>query len=230
MSTRQSPGDHPESVWTIVVAAGSGNRFGGAKQYHLACGRRVLDWSISAAHGVSDGIVLVVHPDYLDRAEPSVFAVVKGGQTRAESVRNGLAAVPGSATVILVHDAARPCATPELFKRVVAHVVNGAHAVVPGVMLNDTIKRVELGGDGITLVAETLPRDRLRAIQTPQGFRADVVRDMYAGGLQGTDDASIAEAHGIEVVIVDGEVDNIKVTHRDDAQFIERVLKERVFT
>lgn len=232
MAKVESQVDQVECVWTILVAAGSGNRFGGAKQYQLAHGQRVLDWSIFAAQQVSDGVVLVVHPEFLDQPEPAASAVVAGGQTRTESVRNGLAAVPVSATVVLVHDAARPCATADLFRRVVAEVTSGqgVTAVVPGVTVNDTVKRVEMGSDGRAVVAETLPRDRLRAIQTPQGFRAETLRDMYASGHDATDDSALAEANGIVVSVIEGEVRNVKVTHRDDLEFVERILRDRAIS
>ncbi|MEO5722910.1 MAG: 2-C-methyl-D-erythritol 4-phosphate cytidylyltransferase, partial [Ilumatobacteraceae bacterium] len=99
-----------ESVWTIVVAGGSGQRFGGAKQYELIGGRRMLDVAVGVARSASDGVVVVVPP-----ADAIREAAVSGGTTRSASVRAGLAAVPRTATVICVHDAARPFATDSLF-------------------------------------------------------------------------------------------------------------------
>src|SRR5438132_4449459 len=96
------------AVWSIVVAAGSGTRFGGPKQFASLLGRRVLDWSVAAAAAVSDGVVVVLPPD---RLEPGAVA---GGATRSASVRAGLAAVPTAADVIVVHDAARPVAGKDL--------------------------------------------------------------------------------------------------------------------
>jgi 2-C-methyl-D-erythritol 4-phosphate cytidylyltransferase len=106
-------------VWVIVVAAGSGRRYGGPKQYEPLAGRRVVDWSVAAARSVADGVVLVVAPDEVERPEPAVDAVVAGAATRSGSVRAGLAAVPADAEVVVVHDAARPLARPELFSAVV---------------------------------------------------------------------------------------------------------------
>ena len=83
MAKVESQVDQVECVWTILVAAGSGNRFGGAKQYQLAHGQRVLDWSIFAAQQVSDGVVLVVHPEFLDQPEPAASAVVAGGDRKS---------------------------------------------------------------------------------------------------------------------------------------------------
>src|SRR4051794_41319434 len=109
------PTDAPV-VWAIVVAAGSGTRFGGAKQYAPLAGRRVLDWSVAAARSVADGVVLVLPAQDVDDGEhePAVDVVVAGGASRSASVRAGLAAVPDDADVVLVHDAARPAASPRL--------------------------------------------------------------------------------------------------------------------
>ncbi|MGI8755191.1 MAG: IspD/TarI family cytidylyltransferase, partial [Acidimicrobiales bacterium] len=100
--------DSGEGVWAVVVAAGSGSRFGGPKQYAPLAGRRVLDWSVDAARSVADGVVLVVSDDRACDDEPAVDAVVAGGATRSASVRAGLAAVPETAEVVIVHDGARP--------------------------------------------------------------------------------------------------------------------------
>ena len=129
------PTDDAAPVWVVIVGAGSGTRFGGAKQYAPLAGRRVLDWSVDVARSVADGVVLVVPPDAADEVEPAVDAVVPGGATRSESVRAGLAVVPGEAEVVLVHDAARPLASHALFRAVVDAVLAGADAVVPVVPL-----------------------------------------------------------------------------------------------
>lgn len=207
-------------VWAVVVAAGSGSRFGGVKQYEELDGRRVLDWSVAAAAGVAEGVVLVVPPDRVTDAEDGVDAVVAGGETRPSSVRAGLAAVPPSAVVIVVHDAARPLAAPELFDAVVDAVEGGADAAVPGIPLTDTVKRV--AGDR---VVETVDRTGLVAVQTPQAFRAEVLRAAHAGGGEGTDDASLVERAGGTVVVVAGDVRNIKVTHRDDLRDLRRSVR-----
>jgi hypothetical protein len=122
-----------ESVWAIVVAAGTGRRFGGPKQYASLAGQRVLDWSIAAARSVADGLVLVIAPD-AETTEPAVDVVVVGADTRSGSVRAGLEAVPADVAVVLVHDAARPVATHGLFRAVVDAVLAGADAA-EGVML-----------------------------------------------------------------------------------------------
>jgi len=195
------------STWAIVVAAGSGSRFGGPKQYEPLGGRRVLDWSVAAARSVCKGVVLVVPPDRAGDTEPDADAVVAGGATRSASVRAGLAAVPGDAEVILVHDAARPAASAALWQAVVEAVERGAEAVVPAVPVTDTIRRRGAG---------TVDRADLLAVQTPQGFRADALRRAHAAGVDGTDDASLVEALGHEVVVVEGEVGNVKITTASD--------------
>lgn len=165
---------------------------------------------MAAARAVADGIVLVVPPDRVGDPEASVDAVVGGGATRSESVRAGLVAVPASAGVIVVHDAARPLATPSLFAAVVA-ALEGADGAVPGVPLPDTVKQVS--GDR---VVSTLDRATLVAVQTPQAFRAEVLRRAHAGGAHATDDAALVEAIGGRVVVVPGEAANRKLTTADD--------------
>src|SRR6476661_5277996 len=155
------------ATWAIVVAAGRGTRFGGPKQYETVAGRRVLDWSVAAARSVSTGVVLVVPPGAEAVTEPAVDVTVAGGDTRSASVRAGLAAVPAHATVVLVHDAARPLASPELFSVVLEAVRAGADAVVPGVAVTDALRSRDGG---------PVDRDQLVAVQTPQGFRADALR------------------------------------------------------
>jgi 2-C-methyl-D-erythritol 4-phosphate cytidylyltransferase len=192
-------------VWAIVVAAGSGRRFGTAKQFEPLCGRRVLDWSLAAAQAACDGVVAVLPPD---RLEPGAQP---GGATRSASVRSGLAAVPDWAEIVVVHDAARPLAGAEVFARVIAAVRAGADAAIPVVPVTDTIKRVN--GDRVT---ETLDRSTLVAVQTPQAFRADTLRKAHAGESEATDDAALIEAVGGIVVTVDGDRRNFKLTSPDD--------------
>ncbi len=210
-STRQ-----PAPVWTVVVAGGGGTRFGGAKQYVELAGRRVLDWSVTAARSVSDGVVVVVPADDEGQAVTGADAVVAGGPTRAASVRNGLAAVPDRAGIVLVHDAARPAASAALFRAVVDAVRAGAVAVVPGVPVTDSLRR-RTGG--------AVDRDDLVAVQTPQGFDAAVLRSAHAAGLDATDDATVVEAAGGTVEIVPGETTNLKLTHPDDRAALERTLQ-----
>lgn len=204
------------AVWSIVVAGGSGARFGQRKQYLPLGEARVLDWSLRAAAAHVDGIVLVVPADVADEAEPEADVVVAGGDTRSASVRAGLTAVPADADVIVVHDAARPVAVPEVWERVLAAVAAGADAAVPGVPVGDTLR--EIGGG-------TVDRSRFVAVQTPQAFRAGALRSAHTGEPDGTDDASLVEATGGRVVVVDGDPANIKITTPLDLALAELLCR-----
>lgn len=214
--------DATPTVWAVVVAAGSGSRFGGAKQFEYLGDRRVLDWAVEAARAVSQGVVLVVPPELAVADEPAADVVVPGGSTRSASVRAGLAAVPPEADVIVVHDAARPLAPVSLFESVVAAVVDGADAAVPGLTPADTIKRLD--GDG--RVVETLDRARLVGVQTPQAFRAAALRRAHEGEPDATDDAALVEAGGGRVVVVPGDRRAAKVTTPDDLLLARALLDE----
>jgi 2-C-methyl-D-erythritol 4-phosphate cytidylyltransferase len=200
-------GEPHESVWTVVVAGGSGQRFGAMKQYETLGNCRVIDHARAAAEAVSEGVVMVVPADDVARE-----GGVAGGATRSESVRNGLAAVPAHATIVCVHDAARPFAEVACFDAVIAAVHGGADGAVPGVPVTDTIKRVDAAGT----VVDTPPRSQLVAVQTPQAFRASVLRAAHASGLDATDDAALVEQAGGRVVVVPGSADNRKITTPDD--------------
>lgn len=208
-------------VWTIVVAAGVGSRFGRAKQYETLGDKRVLDWALDAARSVSEGVVLVVPPDTAGRRETGIDAVVPGGTTRSGSVRAGLAAVPGDANVIVVHDAARPLAPVHLFEDVIAAVRAGADCAVPGLAVANTVKRVE-GSQ----VVETVDRADLVEVQTPQAFAATALRSAHAGEPDATDDAGLIEAGGGSVVVVAGDPSAFKLTHPHDLAVARALLAE----
>ncbi len=212
-----------QGVWAVVVAAGTGTRFGGRKQYAPLGGRRVLDWAVASVRDGAEGVVLVVPPDAADVAEVGVDVVVAGGATRSGSVRNGLAAVPASAEVVAVHDAARPFATGALLQAVVDAVRAGADAAVPGLPVADTLKRVDGGGR----VVATVERGDVVAVQTPQGFRAAALRRAHERGGEATDDAGLVEAAGGTVVVVPGEADNRKLTTADDLAWAAWVAGRR---
>jgi 2-C-methyl-D-erythritol 4-phosphate cytidylyltransferase len=223
-----TPSPVHEVVWTVVVAGGSGARFGRAKQYELLDDRRVLDVSMEVARSASAGVVAVVPAADVDSETASLSdaVVVAGGASRSESVRAGLAAVPPEATVICVHDAARPFASVDLYERVVRVVSAGADGAIPGVAVTDTIKLVDADG----AVVATPPREALRAVQTPQAFRAEVLRSAHAGGGEGTDDAALVEGRGGRVVVVEGEADNRKITHPDDLDWARALVARRTGT
>ncbi len=217
-------------VWSIVVAAGSGRRFGQPKQFSLLGGRPVLEWAIDVCRPVSSGVVLVVPADGSSpqREAHGADVVVTGGPTRAESVRRGLAAVPDGAAVVLVHDAARPLASASVFEAVVDAVTRGgADGAVPGLAVSDTVKTVT-EVDGVRHVTATLDRRNLVAVQTPQAFRAEVLRGAHregaASGLEATDDAVLVEAIGGRVRVVPGDPGNFKITTPDDLWAAEQRL------
>jgi 2-C-methyl-D-erythritol 4-phosphate cytidylyltransferase len=203
------------AVWGIVVAAGGGVRFGGPKQYEVLCGRRVVDWARQVTLRACEGVVMVVPPDRIDHREPGAHRVVAGGATRSASVRAGLAAVADEADIVVVHDGARPLAGIELFERVISAVRDGADAAVPGVPVSDTIRSLDGG---------TVDRSRLVTVQTPQAFRADVLRRAHEREPEATDDAALVEAIGGTVVVVEGEHRNIKITTPFDLRFAAFLL------
>ncbi len=212
-------------VWSVVVAGGSGLRFGSRKQFAELCGRSVLQRSVDAAATASDGVVVVVPSDAVAdltlTAPNTSVVVVAGGSTRTKSVRAGLEAVPVDARHVLVHDAARPLASPALFSAVCAALDDGARAVVPVVAITDTIRHCQGG---------TVDRTELFAVQTPQGFDAATLRHAHSVGGDATDDATLVEAQGIEVILVDGEPSNQKLTEPDDlvtAEAMIAILEER---
>jgi 2-C-methyl-D-erythritol 4-phosphate cytidylyltransferase len=148
--------------------------------------------------------------------------VVEGGATRAESVRHGLSVVPADAEVIVVHDAARPLASGDLFRAVIAAVtVGGAGGAIPGVPVSDTIKVV----DGTQTVTATMERSALVAVQTPQAFVADLLRRAHAGGAEATDDAALVEMLGATVRVVPGNPRNLKITTPADLGTAEGLLR-----
>ena len=203
-------------TWAIVVAAGRGTRFGDRKQYQPLGGARVLDWAVRAARASCDGVVLVVPPELADTPEPTADAVVAGGDTRSASVRHGLAAVPADATVIVVHDAARPVPVPDVWARVLAAVAAGADAAVPAVPVTDTLRAIRGG---------SVDRAAFVAVQTPQAFPADALRAAHAGGVEASDDASLVEAAGGRVVLVDGDPANLKITTTVDLAVAELLCR-----
>ena len=207
----------------LVVAAGSGERLGAdrPKALVVVAGRPMVEWSLDAlrAAGIDD-IVIAAPPGH------ELPGSVPGGRTRSESVRNALAAAPGDAEAIVVHDAARPLVAPELFSRAVEALAraDGAIAAVP---VTDTTKEVGPGG----VVQRTLDRSRLWSIQTPQAFRREVLEHALAVRAevleQATDDAWLVERAGGRVVVVESSAANFKVTTPHDLHVAELLLSAR---
>ena len=206
-------------TWAIVVAAGRGARYGGPKQYDVIGGRTVLARSVALARAACDGVVVVVPAEDAGNPVDGADRIVAGGASRAASVRAGLAALPDDAEVVVVHNAARPLAGPELWAAAIAAVVSGADAALCAVAVTDTVKRVH-GED----VVATVDRTELVAVQTPQAFRAAALRAAHAAGLDATDDGALVEAAGGRVVVVPGSVTNLKITHPHDLAVAEALL------
>ena len=156
--------------------------------------------------------------------------VVPGGDTRQRSVAAALTALPAHIDTVLVHDAARPLVPVELVTRVVAALRDGAAAAIPVLPVPDTLKEIEsVGASG--RVVRTVDRTRLRAVQTPQGFRRDVLTQAHEAalvdGVETTDDAGLVERIGVDVVVVPGAEDAFKVTRPLDLVLAEAVLAGR---
>lgn len=220
------------SVAVIVLAAGSGVRLGATLPkalVHLA-GEPLLVHALRAAADAAEHLIVTApaaHAEEVRRlAAPFGAVVVTGGQSRQASVAAALAALPHSADVVLVHDAARALAPSGLFDAVVAAVRAGNDAVVPALPVVDTIKRVGPARDGWERVTATVDRGPLRAVQTPQGFtRALLARAHAAAGSDtATDDAGLVEAIGGEVVLIPGSTRALKVTTAWDLRLAESLL------
>lgn len=218
-------------VGVVVPAAGSGQRMGGARKAFLdLAGEPVLVHALRPflqEPRVVSVVVALAGPDaaapppWLTDLDPRI-RVVEGGATRAESVRNGLAALP-DVDVIAVHDAARPLVTVDVVERCVDVAVEGEGAVA-GCPAVDTLKEV----DASSRVRGTPDRSRFWQAHTPQVFPSGVLRQAYAGDLAGaTDDASLVERLGVPVRMVDGGASNLKVTRPEDVPLAESLLHAR---
>lgn len=220
------------SVWTVLAAAGRGERLGldRPKAFARLRDRPLLAESLERLEesGWIEAIVIVAPPGW---EEPAILLAeelgcgkvassVAGGETRAESVREGLSAVPADASVVLVHDAARPLLTEPVIERVLAPLGEGWDGAVPGLPLSDTVKRVR-GGE----VVETLAREGLVAVQTPQAFVASVLREAFAGDIGlASDCSSLVEAQGRRIQVVEGDPRLLKVTDAEDLALVESWL------
>lgn len=217
------------SVWAVLVAGGRGERFGADRPKAFAkLGDRVLLAESLERLEASDWVDAIVVVAPAGWEEPAILlaeelgcgkvsATVTGGAARAESVRIGVAEVPEDTAVVLVHDAARPLVSDEVIQRVLGPLGEGWDGAVPAIPLTDTIKRVEGGA-----VVETLDRSQLVGAQTPQAFVAGVLRTAVAGDVSSaTDCASLVEAAGGRVRVVEGDPRLLKVTSPADLELIE---------
>ena len=208
-------------TWTILVAAGEGFRFGSRKQLAELAGMPVLLHSTISASSVSDGIVVVTAEEDIEVVEShlksinQVHEVVKGGATRSESVRCGLERVPHDCEMVIVHDGVRPLASQELFESVVGKIKDGAEAVVPVVSIADSLRSVN---------GKQINRDEVVSVQTPQAFKAPLLREAHSSGEDATDDASLVELVGGVIDFVDGDIRNLKITVSSDLLIAEQFL------
>ena len=212
------------TVVGIVPAGGTGERLGAErpKAFVVLAGRPLVDWSVEALAGVCERVVIAVPPDYVDGPDRVV-----GGASRSESVRNALRAA-SEATVAVVHDAARPLVTPELVRACVDALEPGVDGAIAAAPMSDTVKEATPDGR----VVRTLDRSVLWRIQTPQVFRAHVLREALDRDVTAlaaaTDDASLVEEMGGTVRVVEAPPDNLKVTRESDLRIAEALLRERV--
>jgi len=216
----------------IITAAGQGKRMGRPKQFLKICGQPLLSWTLLAFEKsrLIDEVILVVNAEDMEIARQLKFSKLKkyvsGGEHRQLSVFNGLKNLPGDATIIAIHDGARPLVSPEIIDRAIQEAEKFG-AVVVGVPVCDTIKKVD-GSD--SQIVETFNRELLWAAQTPQVFQREVILKAFEEGgakYPVTDDAALVEKMGYPVKMVLGSYQNIKITTPEDLIFAEAILKKR---
>jgi len=206
-------------VGVILVAAGEGRRFGGPKAFIELEGRSLLERAAMPFSAFRDRVAVLRHED-ISRARLPGWTLVAGGPRRRDSVRNGLDALDGGTEAVLVHDAARPLASPALVARLL-DAISRHVAVVPALPVTDTVKRVKG-----KLVVETLDRESLVAVQTPQAFRVELLRHALARQeADATAEARLVEGLGEPVVTVPGEPLNLKVTTPADLRLMSALLR-----
>ena len=207
-------------VCAIVLAGGSGQRFGGRpKQFERVDGQRMIDRTVGAARRTCDAVVVVLPPGLTWDGEP-VDAVATGGAHQAESLRAGLAVLPPDTAVVVIADPAHPLAPDALFVAVVDAVCAGAAGAVPGLALHDVLHRV----DGRRAVA-TVPKSDLVVMQTPQAFRADVLIALHADGPYPPESSGLLLEHGHRVDIVPGSPLNLHVTDPSELAVVDGIAR-----
>ena len=221
-------------VAVVVPAAGRGERLGGGvpKALRPLGGRPMLVHAVQSlrAAGLVSQIIVAAPPtlvEVVSRLLGPGVDVLPGGAERVDSVRGALRVLADDVRVVLVHDAARPLTPPALVDAVAAAVLAGAPAVIPVLPVADTVKEIDADGR----VIRTPTRDALRAVQTPQGFRREVIEAAYAGSADGpavTDDAGLVERLGVPVLTIPGAEEAFKVTRPTDLVFAEALLARRV--
>lgn len=223
-------------VYALILGGGNGNRMGGNRN-KVFMPIRGIPAIVRAAvpfTGICAGAVIVARPDEIEMMETVirqfglkrfVTAIAAGGETRQESVFNGLQALPEDTEIVMIHDGARALVTEDIISRALQSAVEHGSGVA-SVAVSDTIKRV----DADNSVLETLNRGLLRAMQTPQAFRADLIQKAHAvarqDGFQGTDDAALVEHIGMKVYVTEGSRRNIKLTTVFDILLANAILED----
>jgi 2-C-methyl-D-erythritol 4-phosphate cytidylyltransferase/2-C-methyl-D-erythritol 2,4-cyclodiphosphate synthase len=219
------------TIAALIVAAGRGTRAGGGlpKQWQMLLGRTVADHTVDhfLTHPAIDKVVVVLHPDDMDRAAhwaDQGVILAQGGAERAISVRNGLRALaPDAPDHVLIHDVARPCVTPAVIDRVI-EALETSRAAAPAIPVTDALWRGEH-----SQVEGTVDRSHLWRAQTPQGFEFDCILNAHTTNSQiAADDVEIARAAGIDVQITMGDENNIKITTPGDFERAERILEQQM--
>lgn len=221
----------------VILAAGLGKRMqaGHNKQFIEICGQSVLTHTLTVFAQIPEiaKIVLVVRAGEEDTCQNMISEIAEnktvlaiGGKERQDSVHNGIRAITWECEYILIHDGARPLITEEVIRRTLLAAQNSGAAIC-AVPVKDTIKQADSDGN----VLATIPRESLWAVQTPQVFRADLIRRAYENAYvhnhYGTDDASLVEYLGEKIKIVTGDYENIKITTPEDIPTAEQILQKR---
>jgi 2-C-methyl-D-erythritol 4-phosphate cytidylyltransferase/2-C-methyl-D-erythritol 2,4-cyclodiphosphate synthase len=224
-------------VAAIIAAGGRGVRLGAGqpKQLLLVGGRPMLERSVEPFINSSriDEIVVVLPPEMAIEPPPYLrhvskpLAVVAGGDRRQDSVAAGFDAIAERADVVVVHDAARPFVTVDLIGRTVDAAIESG-AAIAALAAQDTVKEVRHADGAMRVVQRTLPRDAIVLVQTPQAFRAGILRDAVAlgrSGVEATDEAALAERAGHPVRVVEGDPRNVKITTPDELELARRLAE-----
>lgn len=225
----------PPTCTAVIAAAGTSQRCKGEdKLFYRINGRPVLAYAIDAfeCSKLIDDIIIVARAENFERIGiicsnyglSKVSKIIKGGEARHESVLSGIYAASDKAKLIAIHDGARPCLDVGLLEMTI-HAAAKYHAAAPAVAIASTVKRVEG-----SVISETVSREGLFEIQTPQIFRAEIIKAALTNAMKSsidiTDDCMAAELIGVPVHIVEGTRRNIKITENDDLYIVESLIKE----
>lgn len=226
-------------VVALVAAAGQGKRMGAQcnKQFLAIGDRPVLAWTLQVFQGcpMLDNIIVIASPGEEEYCRQEIVAkynfnkvkqVITGGLERQDSIYNGLRALSNGAEIVVIHDGARPLVTLDLIDKSITEARNHGAAIV-AVKVKDTIKL----GDNQEMVDKTLNRSMLWQVQTPQTFKYSLIMEAYQNalnkGIAGTDDASLVEALGNPVKLINGSYENLKITTPEDLEIAEAILRKR---